>query len=185
MNFVDVDERGAATDEHGVPFEEALGSLIRQAEREGVEVAAPRDVDAIGEGTWTVEITKVDPGGGRERIEPADLSLDGFTVEYGGPTDEPPDVDVPAPLLRAAMGYIDAAVEQARDAVGDDSVGFDITVDSDIPLGAGLGSSAAVVVAGIDAATRELGVELSARDVADRAYVMRSSSRRAASSENR
>ncbi len=38
------------------------------------------------------------------------------------------------------------------------------TVEGDIPLGAGLGSSAALVVAAIDAATRELGVELAARE---------------------
>ncbi|HMB49418.1 MAG TPA: mevalonate kinase, partial [Natronoarchaeum rubrum] len=49
-------------------------------------------------------------------------------------------------------------------------VGFDITIESDIPLGAGLGSSAAVTVAGIDAAARELGVELSPATVADRAF---------------
>ncbi|RDZ31971.1 mevalonate kinase, partial [Haloferax sp. Atlit-24N] len=80
------------------------------------------------------------------------------------------DVDVPTPLVEAAMGYIDAAVAQARDAADAPDAGFDITVKIDIPLGAGLGSSAAVVVAGIDAATRELGVELSPREIADRAY---------------
>jgi mevalonate kinase len=116
----------------------------------------------------------------RIRVHADDLSLDGFTVEYSGGTDDRPDVDVDRSLVDAAMGYIDAAVDQAREAVAEaadrpaaEAVterGFDITVDSDIPLGAGLGSSAAVVVAGIDAATRELGVELSARDVAERAY---------------
>jgi mevalonate kinase len=106
----------------------------------------------------------------RVRVSARDLTLDGFTVEYGGPTDEAPDVDVPTPLVRAAMGYVDAAVEQARDAVGEDDLGFDITVESDIPLGAGLGSSAAVVVAGIDAATRACGVDLPAEEVAERAY---------------
>ncbi|SDY03273.1 mevalonate kinase [Halobellus clavatus] len=104
------------------------------------------------------------------RVEARDLSLDGFTVEYAGDTAERPDVDVPEGLVDAAMGYIDAAVEQARDAADAPDAGFDITVESEIPLGAGLGSSAAVVVAGIDAATRELGVELSPADIADRAY---------------
>ena len=104
------------------------------------------------------------------RVEASDLSLDGFTVEYAGTTDGRPDVDVPASLVEAAMGYVDAAVEQARAAVGRPDAGFDITVESSIPLGAGLGSSAAVTVAGIDAATRELDHELSARELADRAY---------------
>jgi len=104
------------------------------------------------------------------RVEARDLSLDGFTVEYAGDTDGRPDVDAPTELVDAAMGYIDAAVEQARDAAGVPAAGFDIRVESEIPLGAGLGSSAAVVVAGIDAATRELGTPLDPREVADRAY---------------
>jgi mevalonate kinase len=104
------------------------------------------------------------------RVSASDLSLDGFTVEYAGSTDDRPDVDVPASLVEAAMGYVDAAVEQARDAADAPDAGFDITVESDIPLGAGLGSSAAVTVAGIDAATRELGTQLSAEAIADRAY---------------
>ncbi|WP_096395557.1 mevalonate kinase [Halorubrum trapanicum] len=104
------------------------------------------------------------------RVEAEDLSLDGFTVEYAGGTGDRPDVDVPTPLVEAAMGYVDAAVEQARDAADAPDAGFDITVESDIPLGAGLGSSAAVVVAGIDAATRALGEPLDRRELAERAY---------------
>jgi len=42
------------------------------------------------------------------RVEAADLSLNGFVVEYAGSTADRPDVDVPQPLLDAAMGYIDA-----------------------------------------------------------------------------
>jgi len=48
------------------------------------------------------------------RVEAEDLSLNGFTVEYAGGTGDRPDVDVPAPLVEAAMGYVDAAVRQAR-----------------------------------------------------------------------
>ncbi len=104
------------------------------------------------------------------RVTAEDLSLDGFTVEYTGGTGDRPDVDVPTPLVDAAMGYIDAAVRQARAAAEEPDAGFDITVESEIPLGAGLGSSAAVVVAGIDAATRSLGEPLDRRELADRAY---------------
>ncbi|NHN48967.1 mevalonate kinase [Halostella sp. JP-L12] len=104
------------------------------------------------------------------RVHAEDLSLDGFTVEYSGDAGGRPDVDVSETLVEAAMGYVDAAVEQARDAADAPDAGFEVTIESDIPLGAGLGSSAAVTVAGIDAATRELGVELSTEDLADRAF---------------
>lgn len=122
----------------------------------------------------------------RLRVEAADLTLDGFSITYGDDLDNA-DVNVPNDLVEAATGYVDGAVAQARDAVrerqaseGDPEqsedaadvadAGFNVTIESDIPLGAGLGSSAAVVVAGIDAATRELGVELSPQELAERAY---------------
>ncbi|SFC50592.1 mevalonate kinase [Halobiforma haloterrestris] len=104
------------------------------------------------------------------RVHAEDLSLDGFTVEYGGPADGRPDIDASESLVSAAMGYVDEAIEQVRDVTGEDDVGFDVTIESDIPLGAGLGSSAAVVVAAIDAAARELGVTLETEELAERAY---------------
>lgn len=106
----------------------------------------------------------------RHRVHAKDLSIDGFTVEYSSETNTTPDVDVSESLVRAGVGYIDAAIEQARDAADAPDAGFDITVESEIPLGAGLGSSAAVTVAAIDAATRELGVTLPTDEIADRAY---------------
>ncbi|GAA0655412.1 mevalonate kinase [Salarchaeum japonicum] len=106
----------------------------------------------------------------RLRVSADDLSLDGFTVEYSGSSDERPDVDVPTPLIEAAFGYVDAAVAQARDAADAPDAGFNVEIESDIPLGAGLGSSAAVAVAGIAAATAELGCDLDAREIAERAY---------------
>jgi mevalonate kinase len=99
-----------------------------------------------------------------------DLTLDGFTVEYDVADGNRPDVAVDDSLVEAGIGYVNEAVDQATDAAGVTDVGFDITVESSIPLGAGLGSSAAVVVATIDAATRELGVELDATEIAQRAY---------------
>ncbi|WP_276257447.1 mevalonate kinase [Haloglomus litoreum] len=106
----------------------------------------------------------------RVRVNADDLSLDGFTVAWGGEGDDAPELDVPTNLLEAAMGYIDGAVAQARDAADAPDAGLDITVESDIPLGAGLGSSAAVVVAGIDAATRELGAAIADEALAERAF---------------
>ncbi len=99
-----------------------------------------------------------------------DLTLDGFTVEYDAQTGGRPDVEVADSLVEAGIGYVNEAIEQAKDATGVTDSGFEITVESSIPLGAGLGSSAAVVVATIDAATRELGVELPPSDIAQRAY---------------
>ncbi|RQG98325.1 mevalonate kinase [Natrarchaeobius oligotrophus] len=107
---------------------------------------------------------------GRLRVHAEDLSLDGFTVEYGATTDDRPDVNVSESLLTAATQYVDSAIEQVRDVTGDDEVGFDVTIESDIPLGAGLGSSAAVAVAAIDAGTRALGTTLEPDELAERAY---------------
>ncbi len=104
------------------------------------------------------------------RIHAGDLSLDGFTVKYSGDGTERPDIDVPNALVEAAMGYVDEAVAQIRDAAGVPDAGFDITIESEIPLGAGLGSSAAVAAAAIEAGTRELGVELSREEIAERAF---------------
>lgn len=80
----------------------------------------------------------------RLRVQTNDLTLDGFSVEYGdGALDETPDVDVPRSLVEAAVGYVDGAIEQVRDVLNENA-GFTITVESDIPLGAGLGSSAEI-----------------------------------------
>ena len=113
---------------------------------------------------------------GSLRVHSDDLSLDGFTVEYSGTTDGRPDIAVEKTLIEAAMGYVETSIEQARAVAAErgvtdaEEVGFDVTVESDIPLGGGLGSSAAVSVATIEAATRELGVELDHEEIADRAY---------------
>jgi mevalonate kinase len=115
-------------------------------------------------------VTATQRADGRLRVDASDLTLDGFTVTWGGGPEDRPDVDVPTPLIEAAMGYVEGAIEQARDAAGEPDAGFDLHVESDLPLGAGLGSSAAVVVAAIDAASRELGVDLTPEEVADRAY---------------
>jgi mevalonate kinase len=111
----------------------------------------------------------------RVRVDADALTLSGFTVAWGGDAGETPELDVPTTLVEAAMGYIDGAVAQARDVAReagatDPDAGLNIGIESEIPLGAGLGSSAAVVVAAIDAASRELGADLPREALADRAY---------------
>jgi len=115
----------------------------------------------------TVTVTERSDG---LRVQADDLSLNGFTVEYEGKATNRPDIDVSESLVDAGMGYINEAIEQVKAATGVESVGFDVEINSQIPLGAGLGSSAAVAVAAIDAGTRELGVELPPEEIADRAY---------------
>ncbi|MFB6164522.1 MAG: mevalonate kinase [Haloarculaceae archaeon] len=135
--------------EHAVVYgEPAVPCAI---ERRATVTAEERDDDAL-------------------RVHSRDLTIDGFTVEYDGDAESTPDVDVSQSLLEAAVGYVNAAAAQARDAADAPDAGFDITIESKIPLGGGLGSSAAVAVAGIDAATRELGVALDPREIAERAY---------------
>ena len=104
------------------------------------------------------------------RVHLDDLTLDGFTVEYEGDSAGRPDVDVADSLVEAGVGYINEAIEQVRDATDEPDAGFEITVESNIPLGAGLGSSAAVVVATVAAGAAEMGVELDDEEIARRAY---------------
>ena len=85
-----------------------------------------------------VTATEIDEG---LRIHANDLQLDGFTVEYSGDGESHPDVDVAESLVEAGMGYVNEAVAQARDAADAPEAGFEISVEGDIPLGAGLGSA--------------------------------------------
>jgi mevalonate kinase len=105
----------------------------------------------------------------RLRVNARNLTLDGFTVEYDRSTASP-DIDAGDALDAAATGYVDGAISQARNAADTPDAGFEVTIESEIPLGAGLSSSAAVVVAAIDAASRELGVDLDVHELARRAY---------------
>jgi len=110
---------------------------------------------------------------GRVVLDAPALSFDGVTVEYGAGdpalSTEPALTAEPA-RVRRAVRYVDAALASAREVAGDETVGFDVSIDSDLPIGAGLGSSAAVTVASLDAAARACDVELDRATLADRAY---------------
>ncbi len=104
---------------------------------------------------------------GRVTLDAPALSFDGVTVEYG---EGDPALSARPDRVRRAVRYVDAALASAREVAGDDDAGFDVTVESELPIGAGLGSSAAVTVAALDAAARAAGVELDRDELADRAY---------------
>lgn len=104
------------------------------------------------------------------RIDAADLAFHGLTIQYSGSPDTRPDVAVPDHLVDAAMGYVEGAIAEARSLANEPDRGLELTISSDIPLGAGLGSSAAVTVAAIDATARAFGADPSVETVADCAY---------------
>jgi len=106
----------------------------------------------------------------RVRVRANDLSVQGLVVEYEGDLAGAVDVGADRTLAAAATSYVGEAVRQARDAAGRPSAGVDVRVESEIPLGAGLGSSAAVSVATVAAAGRALGATLDREAVAERAY---------------
>jgi len=106
----------------------------------------------------------------RVRVRADDLSVDGLVVEYGGDLAGATAATAPERLAEAATRYVGEAVAQARDAADRPDAGLDVRIESAIPLGAGLGSSAAVSVATVAAAARELGTDLDRPAVADRAY---------------
>ena len=103
----------------------------------------------------------------RIRIEAPALTFEGVAVEYG---EGGPAVDAPPGIAERAVRYVDAAIEQGRSIAGGSAGGFDVSIESELPIGAGLGSSAAVTVATIDAVARSLGVTPDERDLADRGY---------------
>ncbi|MFB6147126.1 MAG: mevalonate kinase [Halobacteriaceae archaeon] len=117
-----------------------------------------------------VRVTATGRADDRVRVTVRDLSLDGFTAEYDGGLDGSPAVDAPDRLVEAALAYVEGAVEQGRAVAGTPDAGFDVEVESDLPLGAGLGSSAAVVVATVAAVAAALGADLDDAALADRAY---------------
>ncbi|MDZ7688195.1 MAG: mevalonate kinase [Halobacteriales archaeon] len=67
--------------------------------------------------------------------------------------------------------YVREAVERAKDYAEDDT-SLRVNVDSEIPIGAGLGSSAAVSAATLHAVSRELGTPMEREKVAEKAHAV-------------
>ncbi|MBS1263513.1 MAG: Mevalonate kinase [Methanonatronarchaeales archaeon] len=92
-------------------------------------------------------------GDSRIRVEARNLDSTA-TIDHDG------DLEGVDPFLRYVFGAAKSA--GAR--------GLNVTTDSDIPVGSGLGSSAAVTVATIHAASRHAGLELSREEIASLAH---------------
>ncbi len=99
---------------------------------------------------------------GTIRIEARDIKVPGLTVSFS--EDE---IYFESDYGKAAevLSYVREAIELVRERA-DREKGITVSITSQIPVGAGLGSSAAVAVATIGAVSRLLGVELSMEDVA-------------------
>jgi len=67
--------------------------------------------------------------------------------------------------------YVREAVGRAREYTGEDTP-LSVEVESEIPIGAGLGSSAAVSAATVHAASRELGAQMEREKVAEEAHAV-------------
>lgn len=81
------------------------------------------------------------------------------TVE-AAPEDDLPDSE-----------YVHEAVERARDHAGE-TTPVRVEIDSEVPVGAGLGSSAAVTVATLHATSHELGAPMDRESIAEEAHAV-------------
>ncbi|ASI98083.1 mevalonate kinase [Thermococcus celer] len=98
---------------------------------------------------------------GAIKIEARDIKTPGLTVSFS--EDE---IYFESDYGKAAevLSYVRQAIELVRDEA-DRSRGVTVSITSQIPVGAGLGSSAAVAVATIGAVSKLLGLELSNEEI--------------------
>ncbi len=94
---------------------------------------------------------------GKTVVEAGDLSIEGFSVDLANGA-------VSSPAALKAVRYV-SAVLKALDASE-----LRIRIESDIPPAAGLGSSAAIVVASLAALSRHLGLRLSSEEIANQSH---------------
>ena len=99
---------------------------------------------------------------GAIKIEAKDIRVPGLTVSFS--EDE---IYFESDYGKAAevLSYVRQAIELVRDEAGKNGRGITVSITSQIPVGAGLGSSAAVAVATIGAVSRLLGLELTNEEI--------------------
>ncbi|GAB6945081.1 mevalonate kinase [Vulcanisaeta sp. JCM 14467] len=103
----------------------------------------------------------------RININARDLKLAGISVTINENGDVIARTDYGAVI--SALSYVKRAVELAMEYV-DKKSGIDLEIRSEMPVGAGLGTSAAVAVATIYAYIRELGYDIDKRELARLAW---------------
>jgi len=99
---------------------------------------------------------------GTIKIEAKDIRVPGLTVSFS--EDE---IYFESDYGKAAevLSYVRQAIELVREEADKNGKGITVSITSQIPVGAGLGSSAAVAVATIGAVSRLLGLELTNEEI--------------------
>ncbi|WP_297418201.1 mevalonate kinase [Thermococcus sp.] len=100
---------------------------------------------------------------GRIKIEAKDIKTPGLIVSFSEN-----EIYFESDYGKAAevLSYVRQAIELVRDEADANGRGITVSITSQIPVGAGLGSSAAVAVSTIGAVSKLLGLELSNEEIA-------------------
>ncbi|WP_297069237.1 mevalonate kinase [Thermococcus sp.] len=99
---------------------------------------------------------------GRIKIEARDIKTPGLIVSFSEN-----EIYFESDYGKAAevLSYVRQSIELVREEADRNERGVTVSITSEIPVGAGLGSSAAVAVATIGAVSRLLGLELSSEEI--------------------